>query len=239
MAGCVSTGSQATAGEPVASSQGTEQAMLAAFLVVDGVYNTELIAPMDVFDHTRYHDPQGLGIQVVTVSPDGQPITTAEGLRISPDYSFANAPKADILVVASAEGSRDRDLENLALIDWVRRTGSEARYVMSLCWGAFVLAEAGLLDEHACTTFPSDYGRFAQTFPELDLRFNVSFVHDRQRLTSQGGIRSFEAAMYLVDLLFGEEVATGVGSGLLITWPPPPGQRPEIVSGPVTPPAGR
>ncbi|MCZ6507508.1 MAG: hypothetical protein O7A04_05600, partial [Acidobacteria bacterium] len=84
----------------------------------------------------------------------------------------------------------------------------------------------------ACTTFPGDYARFATTFPKLDLRFNVSFVHDGDRLTSQGGARSYEAAMYLVDYLFGQQVAAGVGRGLLIPWPPAPDDRPVIVSHP-------
>lgn len=202
----------------------------AGFVVVDGVYNTELMAPYDVFEHTRHHDPSGRGIEVFTISPDGEEIVTAEGLRIRPHHSFATAPTLDILVVPSARGSRDRDLENARLIEWVAATGGEARYVMSLCWGAFVLAEAGLLDERAATTFPADYARFARTFPQVDLRFNVSFVHDRDRLTSQGGARSYEVAMYLVERLFGEDVAAGVGSGLLIPWPPVP--RPDIVAEP-------
>jgi transcriptional regulator GlxA family with amidase domain len=201
----------------------------AAFLIVDGVYNTELMAPYDVFEHTRHHHPAGHGIEVFTVSPDGREIVTAEGLRIVPDHSFATAPPADILVVPSAEHSRDTDLENTELIAWVRETGQQASHVMSLCWGAFVLARAGLLDDRACTTFPSDCARFARTFPELDLRFNVSFVHDRDRLTSQGGARSYEAAMYLIDHLFGQQVAAGVGGGLLIPWPPPPGSRPAAI----------
>lgn len=202
----------------------------AGFVVVDGVYNTELVAPFDVFEHSGRHAPDGAGIRPFTVSPDGAEVVTAEGLRLVPDYSFADAPEIDILVVPSTVGSRDRDLENGELIAWVRDRGSRARYVLSLCWGAFVLGEAGLLDGHACTTFPDDYERFAEAFPELDLRLNVSFVHDGGRLTSQGGVRSYDPAMYLVDLLFGEATAAAVGRGLLIAWPPSPRDRPAIVS---------
>lgn len=193
----------------------------AGFLIVDGVYNTELTAPWDVLEHTLYHAPEGRGIEVFTVSPDGAAVTTAEGLEIAADYGFDDAPVFDILVVPSAEGSRDRDLEDEAMIAWVRRAGREARYLLSLCWGAFVLAEAGLLDDAACTTFPADYDTFAQRFPTHDLRVNVSFVHSGKAITSQGGVRSFDAAMYLVDLLYGREVAQGIGRGLLIPWPQP------------------
>lgn len=192
----------------------------AAFLIVNGVYNTELMAPWDVFQHTAYALAPGSGIEVFTVAASKEPITTAEGLRILPDYSFDTAPDADILIVASAQGSREEDRSDREVIEWVRRAGRQARFVMSLCWGAFILAEAGLLDGYACTTFPGDFDTFAEAFPDLDLKTGVSFVHDRTRLTSQGGVRSYEAAIYLVELLYGAPAARAVAGGLLIDWPP-------------------
>ncbi len=200
----------------------------AGFLIVDGVYNTELTAPYDVLQHTLYHAPNELGIEVFTVSPDGQPVTTAEGLTIRADHSLAEAPRIDILVVPSAEGSRDRDLERIDMVAWVADVGGRAGAILSLCWGAFVLAEAGLLDNAACTTFPKDYETFAGRFPQLDLRINVSFVHSGKAITSQGGARSFDAAMYLVDALYGVDVARGIGSGLLLAWPPEDGSMPYL-----------
>ncbi len=197
-----------------------DRPLRAGFLVVDGVYNTELAAPYDVFHHTAFHAKPG--IQVFTVSPDGRPVTTFEGLKLTPDHSFANAPAIDILVVPSARGSMDKDLENQPLIDWVRQTGGNARHVLSLCDGAFVLAKAGLLDGIPVTTFPDDYQRLSQMFPGLDLRVNVTFVDAGKVLTSQGGAKSYEAAMHLVDKLYGTQVAEGVGHGLLVPWPPDP-----------------
>lgn len=202
----------------------------AGLLIVDGVYNTELVAPYDVLQHTIHHAAPYPGIRVFTISPDGRSITTAEGLIIEPDYSFENSPKIDILVVPSAEGSRDTDLNNLHLVEWVKRVGREAKFVLSLCWGAFVLAEAEILDNHSCTTFPSDYGLLATRYPDLDVQINASFVHDGRVITSQGGIRSYEAAMYLVDLIYGPQVAGKVGSGLLIDWPTPRGSESIFVT---------
>jgi len=208
----------------------------AGFLVVDGVYDSELMAPYDVFHHTPFHTKPAPGIDVCTISPDGKPVTTFEGLKLIPNFGFADAPDLDILVVPSAEGSMDKDLRNDALIAWVRRTGSKARFVVSLCDGAFVLAKAGLLENRAVTTFPTDQDRFAEMFPKLDLRRGPSFVHDGSVLTSQGGAKSYDVAIYLVDLLFGEKVAAGVGRGLIITWPPAPGTIDRLViTGKVTP----
>ncbi len=201
--------------------------MRAGFLIVDGVYNSELMAPYDVLHHTVFHAKPG--IDVFTVSPDGKPVTTFEGLKLTPHYSFAEAPAIDILVVPSAAGSMDKDLDNEKMMAWVRQAGSKALFVVSLCDGAFVLAAAGLLEGRAVTTFPADQDRFAEMFPKLDLRRGVSFVHDGKALTSQGGASSYDVAIYLVDHLFGEEVARKVGSGLIIPWPPAEGTMPAAV----------
>ena len=215
-----------------------DRPLRAGILVVNGVYNTELAAPFDVLQHTRFHTQPGM--EVFTVSPDGKPITTFEGLKLAPDYAFANAPAIDVLVVPSARGSMDADLQNQALIDWVRKTGGQARNVLSLCDGAFVLAKAGLLQGIPVTTFPDDYGRFSQQFPDVDLRINVSFVDAGKVITSQGGARSYEAAMHLVDRLYGRQVAEGIGKGLLVPWPPDPDTMTARIvepAGSSTPPA--
>ena len=187
------------------------------FLVIDGVYNTELTAPYDIFQHTIFHVQPGM--RVFTVAPGRAAVTTFEGLRLLPDFSFADAPPIDVLVVPSAEHNMDSDLEDERLIGWVRRTGVRARFVVSLCDGAFVLAQAGLLDGRAATTFPSDSARFRELFgARLDVREDVSFVHDGPALTSVGGAKSFDAALYLCELLYGPEKARAIARGLVIDW---------------------
>ncbi|ANM32221.1 hypothetical protein ABI59_12015 [Acidobacteria bacterium Mor1] len=206
-----------------------DRKLRAGFLIVDGVYNTELTAPYDILQHTIFHTEPG--IEVFTVSPDGNPVTTFEGLRVDAHYSFADAPEIDILIVPSAEGSMEADLKDEKMMAWVADVGGRARYVMSLCDGAFVLAAAGLLEGRAATTFPGDQDAFAEKFPQIDLRRPPSFVHDGPAITSHGGARSFDPAMYLVDHLYGEKVARGVGRGMVIPWPP----APEVLHGVVIP----
>ena len=89
---------------------------------------------------------------------------------------------------------------------------------MSLCDGAFILAKAGLLDDVQCTTFPSDIGRFRETFPQLDVKEGISFVHDGKAITSAGGAKSYDPALYLVEYLYGKRAAEGVAGGLVIDW---------------------
>ena len=190
----------------------------AAFLVVDGVYNSELIAPMDVLHHTIFHtDP---GVRVFLVAERRDTITSFEGLKIIPDYAFSidSIPSIDIFIVPSAEHSMDTDLENERLTAFVKKTGREASYIMSLCDGAFVLANAGLLDTYECTTFPSDIDRFREMLPNLKVNENVSFVHDRKVITSAGGAKSYDPALFLVEHLYGKKVADGIAKGLVIDW---------------------
>ncbi|MEM6359119.1 MAG: DJ-1/PfpI family protein [Bacteroidota bacterium] len=189
-----------------------------AFLVVDGVYNSELVAPMDILHHTVFHTEKGM--KVFTVASLRDTITSFEGLKIIPDYSFLNdsLPEIDVLVVPSAEHSMDADLENKELIYFVKATADKAQYVMSLCDGAFILAKAGIVDGKESTTFPSDIGRYRETFPSLKVHEGVSFVHDGKLITSVGGAKSYDPALYLSELLYGKKAAEGLGKGLVIDW---------------------
>lgn len=82
-----------------------------AFLIMDGVYNTELTAPFDIFQHTIFRD--GIkAMNVFTVANTYRPVRSFEGLRITPDFNYLQdtLPKIDILVVPSAEHHLDTDL---------------------------------------------------------------------------------------------------------------------------------
>jgi transcriptional regulator GlxA family with amidase domain len=186
------------------------------FLVVPGVYNSELMAPYDVLDHVRFrtHDAP----RVFTVAPKPGPLRTFEGLTLTPHHSFADAPPVDLLVIPSAEHSMDEDLENATLVAWVRETGLKAKLLLSLCDGAFVLAKAGLLDGLEATTFPGDQDRFAKAFPGVKLKRGVVFVHDGKAVTGVGGARSYDPAMYLVERLYGEAARARIGEGLVLDW---------------------
>ena len=190
-----------------------------AFLVMDGTFNTEFTAPFDIFQHTIFRE-NIKAMNVFTVAESLDPITTFEGVRILPDFSYKgdNLPKIDILVVPSAEHHLDSDLDNVEMIDFVKQTAEKALYITSHCDGAFVLAKSGILGGVESTTFPGDIDKYKLTFPELTIHKDVFFVHDGRFITSSGGAKSFEAALYLTELLYGAEVARSIASGLVINW---------------------
>ena len=190
-----------------------------AFLIMDGTFNTELTAPFDIFQHTIFRE-KIKAMNVFTVANTNTAITTFEGMRILPDYNYLKdaLPKIDILVVPSAEHHLDSDLDDIAMIDFVKRVDKEAMFITSHCDGAFVLAKAGLLHDKVSTTFPSDIDKMRAMFPRLDIRKDVLFVHDGKYITSAGGAKSFEAALYVCEFLYGKEVAKSLAGGLVIDW---------------------
>lgn len=190
-----------------------------AFLIMDGTFNTEFTAPFDIFQHTQFRK-NIKAMNTFTVANTLNPITTFEGLRILPDFDYTNddLPQIDILVVPSAEHHLDSDLNDAIMIDFIKKVDAHALYMTSHCDGAFVLAKAGILNEVTSTTFPSDIEIYKQMFPDLNVKDSVLFVHDGKYITSAGGAKSFEAALYLCELLYGKEIADSLAKGLVIDW---------------------
>lgn len=190
-----------------------------AFLIMDGTYNTELTAPFDIFQHTIFRE-NIKAMNVFMVANTHKPITTFEGMKILPDFNYLkdSLPKIDILVVPSAEHHLDTDLEDDKMIAFVQKVDKEAQFITSHCDGAFVLAKAGLLNNVVATTFPSDIDKMRAMFPNLDIRKDVLFVHDGKYITSAGGAKSFEAALYLSEYLYGKDIAKSLAKGLVIDW---------------------
>lgn len=190
-----------------------------AFLIMDGVYNTELTAPYDIFQHTIFRDSIK-PMNVFTVANTNAVVTSFEGIRLLPDFNYLldALPRIDILVVPSAEHHLDTDLEDEAMLQFIREVDREAMFVTSHCDGAFVLAKAGLLDGVESTTFPSDVAAYREMFPMLKVHEDVIFVHDGKYITSAGGARSFDAALYLCEVLYGKQVARRLAQGLVIDW---------------------
>lgn len=207
--------------EAMAQAEATESrggtVLNVGFIVLESVYNSELMAPYDVVQHTVFRDENNYMMPFI-VSPDGAPVVSFEGIEVRPHFSFADAPPIDILIIPSTEHSMTADLENQLFMDWLNEAAESARYVITVCDGAFPLAATGLLDGRVATTFPGDRDRFAEMFPAIDVRYDVNFVEDGKFITSVGGALSYEPAFYLVEKLYGVENARRIGQGLVWDW---------------------
>lgn len=196
------SGAASPAGEPDKSS------WTVGILVMDGIYNTELVGPYDVFSHAK-------PFRVVTIAPAKRELKTAEGIRFLPDHDFTDHPPIDILVIPSFVDYQEQ-IRQEEIVGWIRDRGEKADWVLSHCWGAFYLAAAGFLDGREAMTFPPDIDKFAAMFPKVRTRKGFRFVRDGKFITSAGGVASYESPLYLVRILAGDEAARRVARGLVI-----------------------
>src|SRR2546425_10702258 len=122
-----------------------------AILLFNQPYITELAGPLDV-----YHHVPSERLRVFTVSDTERELVTYEGMPFRANYTIDNAPSIDVLVVPSGAGSLDADLKNVRVISWLQKVTKDAKFITSHCEGAFLLGQAGLLDNKQATTFPVD-----------------------------------------------------------------------------------
>lgn len=178
-------------------------------VLFDGVQIIDFAAPYEVFGTA--------GFGVVTVSADGGPVTTAMGLKVTPDHSFADAPAFDLLVVPG--GNVQEAMSDEQLLAYVRRHDDKQR-VMSVCTGAHILASAGLLDGRKATTFHGAFDNFERTFPDVELVRDQRWVDSGRIVTSAGLSSGIDASLYLVAQYHGDLRARSVALHLEYPWDP-------------------
>ncbi|EGU61508.1 transcriptional regulator [Vibrio nigripulchritudo ATCC 27043] len=182
-------------------------------LVYDGVLTSDVTAPLEVFGVasrlTWFSD-----YEAVTISVSDKPmITTEEGLKIGVDTSIGQSPEVDALIVTS---SYDMDplIENKVLIDYIASTSKKAEWMASNCSGAYLLAEAGLLNGKQATTWAGGERDFQHDYPEVKVLSDTNYVVDGNVLTSNGSLVSYQAALKLLNLMTSQSKAQEVADTL-------------------------
>ncbi|KJY76913.1 DJ-1/PfpI family protein [Vibrio nigripulchritudo] len=182
-------------------------------LVYDGVLTSDVTAPLEVFGVasrlTWFSD-----YEAVTISVSDKPmITTEEGLKIGVDAWIGQSPEVDALIVTS---SYDMDplIENKVLIDYIASTSKKAEWMASNCSGAYLLAEAGLLNGKQATTWAGGERDFQRDYPEVKVLSDTNYVVDGNVLTSNGSLVSYQAALKLLNLMTSQSKAQEVADAL-------------------------
>ena len=191
---------QQPAGEPIT----------VGILLLNKPFITEFAGPLDIYHHVSAEK-----LKVFIVSDTDQEQVTYEGMPFRANYTIDNAPKIDVLVVPSGAGSLDADLKNVRVIEWIKRAASKAKFITSHCQGAFLLGKAGLLDNKEATTFTANTEALQQQYPTCRVQAGKRVVVDGNLITSPGGLASYEAALYVVEQLFGKDEALTIASALI------------------------
>lgn len=181
-------------------------------VLFDDVEVLDFAGPFEVLSVTTYPDqnPDTTALkpfQVRTVSEDGTMITARNGLKVIPDFSFSNAPHFDIVIVPGGLGARKRELHNPHMIKWIQDRMQAVDFMTSVCTGALLLAEAGLLDGKRATTHWASYDWLADHYPAVEVMRDVKYVADGSIVSSGGISAGIHMAFYLVQQLLGVEVA--------------------------------
>lgn len=177
-----------------------------AFLISDGAVIIDFCGPWEVFQDVslpsrgmqHMHD----AFNLFTVAETTKPVRASAGMKIVPDYTFDNAPAPKVIVIPAQQHASE------AAFAWLRKNTQNADITMSVCTGAFVLAEAGLLAGKPATTHHSAYKSLAMEFPDVQVKRGARFV-EAGNIASAGGLSSgIDLALRVVERYYGRDVAT-------------------------------
>ncbi len=133
-------------------------------------------------------------------------VTATNGLKIVPDYSISHAPHFDLIVIPGGMGTR-KEVGNEALLRWIGERNEQVSWMTSVCTGAFLLAQIGLLDGKSATTHWLSIDRLRAQYPEITVRDGVKFVDEDKIVTSAGISAGIHMAFHMVERLLGKQAA--------------------------------
>jgi transcriptional regulator GlxA family with amidase domain len=182
-----------------------------AFVMTEGATMMDFAGPWEVFQDVMMPERgasmiRQMPFELYTVGISRDPVHTSAtpshtGMAIVPDYTFADAPVPDLVVVGAQAGGP-------AVEDWLRKVHAQGITVMSVCVGAFILGKAGLLDDKPATTHPAYYKRFSEQNSKVKLVRGVRYVQsDAVTYTSGGVSAGVDLALHIVAEYFGAPVA--------------------------------
>lgn len=182
-------------------------------IVFDGVLTSEVLGPAEVFALAGQR-PWFQGARVLLIGVEPQPtIRTEEGLRLTVDATLADDLTLEVLLVP---GGNDMSplLKNARLEAYIRRHADTAEWLGSVCAGAFLLGNAGVLDGQQATTWFGGEAQLRAEFPAIKVVHDQPVVLDKRRLTANGGLVSYQAALVLLGQLRGPERAKEIYDSL-------------------------
>lgn len=181
-------------------------------LVYEGAKLLDVAGPADVFGEANR---MGADYRIAVVSPDGADVTTSVGIRLSVDGGPELAAAADTVIVAGADLYPSTTVPR-ALADAARTLSRDARRLASICTGAFILAEAGLLDGKRATTHWRVAQALAARYPHTAVDLDAIYVRDGATYTSAGVSAGIDLALALVEEDYGPDLSRDVARALVV-----------------------
>jgi transcriptional regulator GlxA family with amidase domain len=183
-----------------------------AILVFDDVEVLDFAGPFEVFavaDELRSYSV----FDVATVAPGPGAIRARNGLRVVPDFVIGDCPAPHILVVPGGAGTRAL-LGNLVLIKWIQERSRASEATMSVCTGALLLAQAGILDGCRVTTHHEVLDSLRRLAPRAIVDPGARFHDNGSVLTAAGISAGIDCSLHLVGRLLGDEASAATATSM-------------------------
>ncbi len=155
--------------------------------------------------------------QVIMISEKGGSVKSAQGVSAVADYSFANAPQLDIMMIPGGVGTRT-ELNNPAYLDFIRKQDAKTQLTTSVCTGSALLAKAGILKGRKATSNKNFFSLAVDQDPSVDWQGRARWVEDGKYITSSGVSAGTDMALGLVARLYGKERAALLARSLEYVW---------------------
>jgi len=153
----------------------------------------------------------------ISLISESESIVTARGgFSVSPHYCFENHPSLDILIVVG--GVHTEELKKTKVINWIAKTSALTEKTVSVCTGAFLLAEANLLNGLSVTTHWEDIDDLKLSYPKLTVLENKRWVSDGKYITSGGISAGIDMSLYLVSQLSSMKIAEDTAIQMEYNW---------------------
>ncbi len=193
--------------------------MRIAIALFHDVEELDFAGPWEVLSWWAREYPDD-GVEVFTVADEVEPITCAKGLRVLPDREWRDAGAVDVLIYPGGFGTR-RQLGDEGVRARIRGIAGSGALMTSVCTGALVYADAGLLDGRAATTHWGSLDRLAALGDGIDVRPDERFVDTGDVITAAGVSAGIDMALHLVARLHSVERAKEIRRGIQYDPEPP------------------
>ena len=173
--------------------------------IFDEVEVLDFAGPFEVFS-LAIKDGEAL-CKVVTIGETGNIVTARNGLKILPSATFESMPNLDILIIPGGYGAEELEIKKPHVIEWIQQQYPKVKILASVCTGAFLLAECGLLDGKSATTHWMDLERLAKDYPKVNIILGQKFVDEGNIITSGGISAGINMSFHIIQKIFGTLVA--------------------------------
>jgi transcriptional regulator GlxA family with amidase domain len=168
----------------------------------------DFTGPFEVFSLASKNDEKLF--EVFTIAQTEELISARNGLKILPMANFKDNLKLDILIIPGGYGAEEIEIKNQVTINWIKDYKDKVKILASVCTGAFLLAESGLLDNKSATTHWMDIERLEKEYPRIRVIKNLKFVDEDHIITSGGISAGINMSFHIIKRLFGSDIAKSV-----------------------------